>query len=65
MYHPVPLMPPANLSEAQSLIAAGQYDRAVALLERTDHVRQWVGRGLEAASALAIIGFGAWLLATR
>ena len=40
-------------------------DRAVALLERTDHLRQSLGRGLEAASALAIIAFGAWLLATR
>jgi len=40
-------------------------DRAVALLERTDRLRQSLGHWLEAASALAIIAFGAWLLASR
>jgi nickel/cobalt transporter (NicO) family protein len=40
-------------------------DRFVALMARTHHLRQHVGRGLEAASATMIIAFGVWLLATR
>ena len=35
------------------------------LMARTDRVRRHVGRGLEVASATAIIGFGAGLLSTR
>ena len=40
-------------------------DRLMTFLARTDHVRRQVGRGLEAASAVVIIVFGAALLATR
>jgi hypothetical protein len=41
------------------------HDRFMVLMERSDRVRRRVGRGLEAASAVAIIAFGTWLLATR
>jgi hypothetical protein len=34
-------------------------------MERTDTLRDKLGRGLETASALAIVAFGAWLLITR
>jgi nickel/cobalt exporter len=40
-------------------------DRLVVLLNRTEHARRQLGRGLEVVSALAIVGCGAWLLATR
>ena len=40
-------------------------DRLVPLLERTAHIRANLVRGLEIASAAAIIAFGVWLLATR
>src|SRR5258708_30393575 len=35
------------------------------VMERTDTLRDKLGRGLETASALAIIAFGGWLLITR
>ena len=41
------------------------HDRIVTLLDRTAGLRQRAGRALEAASALAIMAFGAWMLATR
>jgi nickel/cobalt transporter (NicO) family protein len=41
------------------------HDRFMLLMERSDHIRRQIGRGLEIASAIAIIAFGAWLLATR
>jgi len=41
------------------------HDRFMLLMERSDHIRRRVGRGLEIASAIAIIAFGAWLLASR
>jgi len=41
------------------------HDRFMLLMERSDHVRRQIGRGLEIASATAIIAFGAWLLSTR
>jgi ABC-type nickel/cobalt efflux system permease component RcnA len=40
-------------------------DGLMALMERTDNLRHKLGRGLEAASAVAIIIFGAWLLISR
>jgi nickel/cobalt transporter (NicO) family protein len=41
------------------------HDRLAMLMERTDRFSRWIGRGLEFASAIAIIFFGVWLLATR
>jgi nickel/cobalt transporter (NicO) family protein len=41
------------------------HDRFFVLMQRTDRYRDRVGRGLEIASAVAIIFFGIWLLATR
>jgi hypothetical protein len=40
-------------------------DGLMALMEHTDNLRHKLGRGLEAASAGAIIIFGAWLLVNR
>jgi len=40
-------------------------DRFMLVLERTHHVRQQAARALEFASAMVIIAFGAWQLATR
>ncbi len=40
-------------------------DGLMGLLDRTEHLRRQIARGLETASAIAIIGFGAWLLAMR
>jgi len=40
-------------------------DRLMHLLERTAGLRERLGRGLEVMSALAIVAFGAWLLAAR
>jgi len=40
-------------------------DRLMHLLERTAGLRERLGRGLEVMSAVAIIAFGAWLLAAR
>jgi nickel/cobalt transporter (NicO) family protein len=37
----------------------------MAVMERTENLRSQVGRSLEAASAVAIVAFGAWLLITR
>ena len=48
-----------------ALAAVLLHDRFMVLMERTDHIRRHVGRGLEIASAIAIIVFGTWLLATR
>jgi nickel/cobalt transporter (NicO) family protein len=48
-----------------ALAAVLVHDRFMVLMERSDRVRRRVGRGLEAASAVAIIAFGTWLLATR
>lgn len=41
------------------------HDRFIGLMERTERHRHRIGRGLEIASAVAIIFFGVWLLATR
>ena len=41
------------------------HDRFIGLMERTKRHRHRIGRGLEIASAVAIIFFGVWLLATR
>ena len=41
------------------------HDRFIGLMERTGRYRQRIGRGLEIASAVAIIVFGVWLLAMR
>ena len=48
-----------------ALAAVLLHDRFMVLMERTDRLRRQVGRGLECASAIAIIVFGAWLLAIR
>jgi ABC-type nickel/cobalt efflux system permease component RcnA len=48
-----------------ALAAVLLHDRFMVLMRRTDHVRRQVGRSLEVASAIAIIVFGVWLLATR
>jgi nickel/cobalt exporter len=48
-----------------ALAAVLMHDRFMALMERTDGLRRRVGRGLEVASALAIMGTGGWLLAAR
>lgn len=40
-------------------------DGLMAVMEGTDRLRYQLGRGLEVASALAIVAFGAWLLITR
>ena len=40
-------------------------DRFMSVMARTDRVRRDLGRGLEIASAVAIVAFGVWLLATR
>jgi len=40
-------------------------DRLIALLKRSDRIRWRLGRGLEIASAVAIIAFGAWMMITR
>ena len=50
---------------AFALAAVLLRDRMLSLLERTAHVRRQLGRGLEVASAVAIMAFGAWMLATR
>jgi hypothetical protein len=41
------------------------HDRFMIFMARTDRIRRQVGRGLQVASAIAIVTFGAWLLATR
>lgn len=41
------------------------HDRFIGLMERTERHRHRIGRGLEIASAVMIIFFGVWLLATR
>ena len=41
------------------------HDRFIGLMERTKRHRHRIGRGLEIASAITIIFFGVWLLATR
>ena len=41
------------------------HDCFFVLMQRTDRYHDRVGRGLEIASAVAIIFFGIWLLATR
>jgi len=41
------------------------HDRFIGLMERTERYRHRIGRGLEIASAVAIIVFGVWLLAMR
>ena len=41
------------------------HDRFIVLMERTERYRHRIGRGLEIASAVAIIVFGVWLLAMR
>lgn len=48
-----------------ALAAVLLHDRFLLLMERTDDMRRHVSRGLEIASAIAIIVFGTWLLATR
>jgi len=48
-----------------ALAAALLHDRFMVLMQQTNHIRQQVGHGLEIASAIAIIAFGGWLLATR
>ena len=48
-----------------ALAAVLLHDRFMMLLQRTDRFHQWIGRGLEFASAIMIIFFGVWLLATR
>jgi nickel/cobalt transporter (NicO) family protein len=48
-----------------ALAAVLLHNRIVTLLERTARMRNQAGRALEAASAIAIIVFGAWMLATR
>jgi ABC-type nickel/cobalt efflux system permease component RcnA len=50
---------------AFALAAVLLRDRMVSFLERTAHVRGRLGRGLEVASAMAIMAFGAWMLAAR
>ena len=50
---------------AFALAAVLLRDRMLSLLERTAHVRRQLGRGLEIASAVAIMTFGAWMLAAR
>jgi nickel/cobalt transporter (NicO) family protein len=40
-------------------------ERLVSFLARTEQVRGQIGRGLEAASAVAIMALGVWMLATR
>ncbi len=41
------------------------HDRFIGLMERTERHRHRIGRGLKIASAVTIIFFGVWLLATR
>ena len=41
------------------------HDRFIGLMERAERYRHRIGRGLEIASAVAIIVFGVWLLAMR
>jgi nickel/cobalt exporter len=48
-----------------ALAAVLLHDRFMVLMARTDRVRRQLGRGLEVASAIAIVAFGAWLLSTR
>jgi ABC-type nickel/cobalt efflux system permease component RcnA len=48
-----------------AVVAVLLRDRLMTLLERTERVRRRLGRVLEVGSALAIVGFGVWLLATR
>lgn len=50
---------------AFALAAVLLRDRLVHVLERTAGVRGQIGRGLEAGSAIAIMAFGAWMLALR
>jgi hypothetical protein len=40
-------------------------DGFMVLMEGTDSLRRQLGRGLEAASAVAIVAFGAWLPISR
>ena len=40
-------------------------ERIVHLLDKTARTREWFGRTLELISAVAIIGFGLWLLTSR
>jgi nickel/cobalt exporter len=40
-------------------------DGLMVIMERADRIRDHLGRGLESASAIAIMAFGAWLLFTR
>jgi ABC-type nickel/cobalt efflux system permease component RcnA len=48
-----------------AVVAVLLRDRLMAFLERTERLRRQLGRMLEVASALAIVAFGVWLLATR
>jgi len=50
---------------AFALAAVLLRDQFLAVLERTHHLRRQAGRALELASAMVIIAFGAWQLATR
>jgi nickel/cobalt exporter len=48
-----------------ALAAVLLHDRFMIFIARTDRIRRQVGRGLEVASAIAIVAVGAWLLAAR
>jgi nickel/cobalt transporter (NicO) family protein len=48
-----------------ALAAVLARDGLMAVMERTDTLRDKLGRGLETACALAIVAFGGWLLITR
>jgi len=48
-----------------AVVAVLLRERVMQLLERTEHARERLGRGLEVLSAITIIAFGAWLLAAR
>jgi nickel/cobalt exporter len=50
---------------AFALAAVLLRDRMLSFLERTAHLRGRIGRGLEAASAVAIMALGVWMLAAR
>ena len=48
-----------------ALAAMLLHDRFMIFIARTNRIRRQVGRGLEVASAIAIVAVGAWLLSTR
>jgi hypothetical protein len=48
-----------------ALAAVLLHDRFMIFMARTDRIRRQVGGSLEIASAVAIVAFGGWLLATR